>query len=151
MIRYTYDPHLPSGANSDIIEAQIGQTTVDDFISTRHRWDMMIYKIFRSNEWHVLKAKGDTAGAPIDLVDGYIHFSTAIQAQETADKHFTAMEGLHLAAVDGTALQGNLKWEVSRGGAEFPHLYRRLQLNEVVWCLPLPLIDGRHKFPDHMI
>ena len=43
---------------------------------------MMIYKIFRSDEWHVLRAKGDTAGAPIDLVDGYIHFSTAIQAQE---------------------------------------------------------------------
>jgi uncharacterized protein (DUF952 family) len=53
--------------------------------------------------------------------------------------------------VDGTALQGNLKWEVSRGGAEFPHLYRRLRLSDVVWCLPLPLVDGHHKFPDHMI
>ena len=48
------------------------------------------------------------------------------------------------------ALGGDIKWEVSRGGAEFPHLYRRLQLDDVVWCLPLPLIDGRHKFPDQM-
>ncbi|MGY9029930.1 MAG: DUF952 domain-containing protein [Rhodobacterales bacterium] len=111
---------------------------------------MMIYKIFRSNEWQDLQAQGDTAGAPIDLADDYIHFSTATQAQETADKHFAQVEGLYLAAVDGAALGGDIKWEVSRGGAEFPHLYRRLQLDDVVWCLPLPLIDGRHKFPDQM-
>ena len=111
----------------------------------------MIYKIFHSDEWHVLKTEGDTAGAPSDLVDGYIHFSTATQAQETADKHFTAVDGLYLAAVNSTALRGDLKWEVSRGGAEFPHLYRRLQLSDVVWCLPLPLVGGHHKFPDQMI
>ncbi len=110
----------------------------------------MIYKIFRSNEWQDLQAQGDTAGAPIDLADDYIHFFTATQAQETADRHFAQVEGLYLAAVDGAALGGDIKWEVSRGGAEFPHLYRRLQLDDVVWCLPLPLIDGRHKFPDQM-
>ena len=60
----------------------------------------MIYKIFRSNEWQDLQAQGDTAGAPIDLADGYIHFSTASQAQETADKHFVSIEGLYLAAVE---------------------------------------------------
>ena len=111
----------------------------------------MIYKIFQSDEWLALQAQGDTAGAPIDLVDGYIHFSTASQAQETADKHFMHMEGLYLAAVDVEALGDDVVWEVSRGGAEFPHLYARLRLTDVVWCLALQLAKGRHQFPDQMI
>ena len=112
---------------------------------------MIIYKIFRSDEWLALQAQGDTAGAPIDLVDGYIHFSTASQAQETAEKHFVSMEGLYLAAVNIEALGNDVVWEVSRGGAEFPHLYARLQLSDVVWCLPLPLAEGRNQFPDQMV
>ena len=112
---------------------------------------MMIYKIFQSDEWLALQAQGDTAGAPIDLVDGYIHFSTASQAQETADKHFVNMEGLYLAAVDIKALGNYVAWEVSRGGAKFPHLYARLRLTDVVWCLALQLAKGRHQFPDQMI
>ena len=112
---------------------------------------MIIYKIFRSDEWLALQAQGDTAGAPIDLVDGYIHFSTASQAQETAEKHFASMEGLYLAAVNIEALGNDVVWEVSRGGAKFPHLYARLQLSDVVWCLPLPLAEGRHQFPDQMV
>ena len=111
----------------------------------------MIYKIFQSDEWLALQAQGDTAGAPIDLVDGYIHFSTASQAQETADKHFSGVGGLYLAAVDIKALGNNVVWEVSRGGAKFPHLYARLRLTDVVWCLPLQLAKGRHQFPDQMI
>ena len=150
MIRYLHDPHLLSRVNFSAAASQKEQTTVDEFIATRHRWDMMIYKIFRYNEWRALQKQGDTAGAPIDLADGYIHFSTAMQAQGTANKHFAQVEGLYLAAVDGAALGGDIKWEVSRGREEFPHLYRRLQLGEVLWCLPLPLINGRHKFPDQM-
>ena len=115
-----------------------------------HIIDMLIYKIFRSEEWELLQSAGKTAGAPIDFADGYIHFSTASQAQETADKHFTGVEGLHVAAIETEGLGTNLKWEVSRGGAEFPHLYDQLKVDDVKWCLPLPLTQGRHKFPDSM-
>ena len=108
---------------------------------------MLIYKIFRAAEWAALEAAGHTAGAPIDLADGFIHFSTAAQAAETAAKHFTGAEGLILAAVDPAPLGDDLKWEPSRGGALFPHLYRRLKRNEVLWAKPLPLKDGAHDFP----
>ena len=76
---------------------------------------MLIYKIFRADEWAALQAQGETLGAPIDLADGYIHFSTAAQAAETAAKHFAGAEGLYLIACDGEALGDALKWEVSRG------------------------------------
>ena len=108
----------------------------------------MIYKIFRAEEWQALQTQGKTDGAPIDLADGYIHFSTAQQAQETADKHFAGVENLFLAAVEADTLGPAIKWEVSRGGAEFPHLYGRLKLSDVLWCRPLPLVDGRHRFPE---
>ena len=112
---------------------------------------MLIYKIFRSDEWADLKDQGETQGAPIDLADGYIHFSTADQARETAAKHFAGLDGLYLAAVDTGGLGDALKWEISRGGAEFPHLYAVLKLTDVIWCNPLPLIDGVHHFPDKMV
>jgi uncharacterized protein (DUF952 family) len=111
---------------------------------------MLIYKIFRSDEWQTLQAVGETLGAPIDLADGYIHFSTAEQAAETAAKHFAGVEDLVLAAIDTAPLGDDLKWEPSRGGALFPHLYRALALSEVLWHTPLPLTDGRHVFPDEM-
>ena len=105
---------------------------------------MLIYKIFRTPEWDELKAKGQTQGAPIDLADGFIHFSTAVQA---AEKHFAGVEGLWLAAVEADPLGAALKWEVSRGAAEFPHLFRVLKLEDVAWCQPLPFKDGAHQFP----
>lgn len=111
---------------------------------------MLIYKIFYSKEWEFLQSAGQTSGALIDLTDGYIHFSTASQAQETADKHFTGVEGLYVAAIDAESLGGNLRWEVSRGGEKFPHLYGQLKLEDVKWCLPLPLTQGHHKFPESM-
>jgi uncharacterized protein (DUF952 family) len=107
----------------------------------------MIYKLFRTPEWQALKADGTTLGAPIDLTDGYIHFSTADQAAETAAKHFAGVEGLWLIGVEDAAVADNLKWEVSRGGAEFPHLYAPLRMDQVAWAQPLPLIDGAHEFP----
>jgi uncharacterized protein (DUF952 family) len=107
----------------------------------------MIYKIFRTPEWEALRTDGSTTGAPVDLADGYIHFSTAAQAPETAAKHFAGVDGLWLIAVDEKALGPALKWEASRGGQDFPHLYAPLRLDQVEWAQPLPLQDGRHAFP----
>ncbi len=108
---------------------------------------MIIYKIFRADEWAALRKSGETEGAPIDVTDGYVHFSTADQAPETAARHFAGQEDLFLLAVDAKALGKALKWEVSRGGAEFPHLYRKLQMTDVLWAQPLPLVNGVHQFP----
>jgi uncharacterized protein (DUF952 family) len=111
---------------------------------------MLIYKILRADEWAQLQARGTTPGAPIDIADGYVHFSTAEQAAETAAKHFAGAEGLVLLALEGDTLAPDLKWEVSRGGALFPHLYRALSLADVLWSRDLPLVDGVHRFPDDM-
>ena len=112
---------------------------------------MLIYKIFRRSEWATLRATGLTRGAPVDLTDGYVHFSTADQARETAAKHFKGEADLVLAAVETEALGDDLKWEVSRGGAEFPHLYRVLRITDVAWTRRLPLRDDAHVFPDEML
>lgn len=109
---------------------------------------MLIYKIFRADEWAELQSQSVTKGAPIDIADGYVHFSTAEQARETAAKHFADEEGLILLALDSDALGGDLKWEPSRGGALFPHLYRELRLSDVLWDKPLPIVDGIHQFPE---
>lgn len=111
---------------------------------------MLIYKIFRAPEWAALQADGETAGAPVDLADGFVHFSTAEQAEETAAKHFAGVDGLVLLAVESETLGDALKWEVSRGGAKFPHLYALLRLDSVLWSKPLPFVDGVHQFPDEM-
>ncbi len=108
---------------------------------------MLIYKIFRGPEWAALRRDGTTPGAPIDVTDGYIHFSTAEQAAETAGKHFSGQNGLFLIAVEADRLGDDLKWEASRGGALFPHLYREMRIADVHWAQPLPLIDGTHQFP----
>jgi uncharacterized protein (DUF952 family) len=112
---------------------------------------MLIYKIFRRSEWAALVADGETLGAPIDIADGFIHFSTSAQVAETAAKHFAGDTGLVLAAVEAEALGAALKWEPSRGGALFPHLYRRLSTSEVAWHADLPLADGAHVFPDGVL
>ena len=111
---------------------------------------MLIYKIFRADEWAAFQSAGETAGAPIDLTDGFIHFSTAGQAAETAAKHFAGAEGLVLLALEADTLGDKLVWEPSRGGALFPHLYRTMTLDEVAWSSPLPLKDGVHQFPEQM-
>ncbi|WP_299848120.1 DUF952 domain-containing protein [uncultured Roseovarius sp.] len=108
---------------------------------------MLIYKIFRAPEWATLKDQKETAGAPVDMADGYVHFSTLAQAPETAAKHFAGEDGLMLLAVEADTLGDALKWEPSRDGALFPHLYRNLRLSDVHWAQPLPLINGQHQFP----
>lgn len=111
---------------------------------------MLIYKVFRTQEWAVLETQGETLGAPIDVQDGYVHFSTKDQVRETAAKHFQGEDGLFLLALDTEALGPDLKWEPSRGGALFPHLYRALTTHDVLWARALPLIDGTHQFPEDM-
>ncbi|RNC96460.1 MAG: DUF952 domain-containing protein [Oricola sp.] len=108
----------------------------------------LIYKIATRAQWAKAEADGVFAGAPIDLADGYIHFSTADQARETAAKHFAGQNDLLLVAVRAEALGAALRHEVSRGGALFPHLYAPLDLTHVAWVRPLPLgDDGAHIFP----
>ncbi len=106
----------------------------------------LIYKIATADQWREAEGAGRFEGAPVDLADGFIHFSTAEQTRETAAKHFAGQSGLVLAALDADALGDALKWEVSRGGALFPHLYRPFELKEVLWAKPLPLLDGAHDF-----
>ncbi|SIO32616.1 DUF952 domain-containing protein [Vannielia litorea] len=112
---------------------------------------MLIYKIFRRPEWDAFRNAGLTDGAPIDVADGYIHFSTAAQVVETAAKHFATESDLVLVAFDPDTLGAALKWEPSRGGALFPHLYRRLALSEVVWDKSLPLGQAGHIFPEGLL
>ena len=112
---------------------------------------MLIYKILRAEEWADLQAAGETDGAPVDLADGFIHFSTAAQLAETAAKHFAGQSDLILLACDAEAFGEALKWEVSRGGADFPHLYAKLKLRDVIWAKPLPLQGEGHAFPDGVL
>lgn len=113
---------------------------------------MLIYKIFRTAEWAAFEAAGSTPGAPVDIADGFIHFSTATQAAETAAKHFAGEDSLVLVAVAVDRLGTDLKWEPSRGGALFPHLYRDLDATDVTWTEKLGLgPGGTHAFPDAMI
>ena len=110
----------------------------------------MIYKIFRAAEMAAFVAVGETAGAPVDLADGYLHFSTAGQAAETAARHFAGEDGLWLLACDPAALGPALRWEPSRGGALFPHLYRPLRRDDLAWARPLPLGPAGHRFPSDL-
>jgi uncharacterized protein (DUF952 family) len=107
-----------------------------------------IYKICTASEWSEAERAGTYRGSAVDVKDGFIHFSTAEQAAETAAKWFAGQHGLVLVAVDADALGDRLKWEPSRGGALFPHLYGELAVNAVQRVDPLPLDDtGRHVFP----
>ena len=107
----------------------------------------LIFKIAGAEEWRRAEAAGVFEGAAVDRADGYIHFSTALQAAETAAKWFAGRADLVLVAVDADALGPALRWEPSRGGDLFPHLYAPLPLSAVRWTRPLPLgADGRHVF-----
>jgi uncharacterized protein (DUF952 family) len=111
-----------------------------------------IYKICNAAQWAEAERAGEFRGSGIDLTDGYIHFSAAGQAAETAARHFAGMTELVLVAVAAEKLDaGVLKWEPSRGGALFPHLYGVLPMTAVRWVKPLPLgADEAHVFPPEM-
>lgn len=107
-----------------------------------------IYKILPAPLWRQAQEQGVFRGAPVDLADGFIHFSTGEQVAETAAKHFAAQTDLVLLEVDAQALGAGLKWEPSRGGALFPHLYGSLDVAAVRWAKPLPWDGERHIFPE---
>jgi uncharacterized protein (DUF952 family) len=110
-----------------------------------------IYKICTASEWHEAEHAGTYRGSAVDREDGFIHFSTAEQAPETASKWFSGQRDLVLVAVDGDALGARLKWEPSRGGALFPHLHGDLELRAVLRVDPLRLdANGRPVFPKLM-
>ena len=109
----------------------------------------LIYKIVPEKLWRAAEATGVFEGSAVDLADGFIHFSTADQARETAEKHFAGQSDLLLAAIDPAKLGAALKYEVSRAGGLFPHLYAPLPCAAVAWVKPLPLGEnGQHIFPD---
>lgn len=106
-----------------------------------------IYKIVTEDEWQAARSAGAFKGAAVDLKDGFIHFSTADQVEETAARHFAGQADLLLVAVDPAALGEALRYEPSRGGALFPHLYGDLSFDAVLWEKPLPIgRDDRHDF-----
>ena len=107
-----------------------------------------IYKICPAALWATAQKDGAFRGSPVDLDDGYIHFSTAAQVAETARRHFQGQADLVLVSIDAARLGSELRWEKARSGDLFPHLYGPLDLAAVSAVEPLPLgTDGRHQFP----
>ena len=113
---------------------------------------MLIFKIADGESWRAALTEGRYGGSADDIRDGFIHFSTAEQTRATAHKHFTGCTGLIIAAIESAALGPALKWEASRGGGLFPHLYAALPMETVVWWRPLPLdAAGVHIMPDEVV
>ena len=108
----------------------------------------VIYKYCSVALWRAAERIGVFRGSEVALSDGFIHFSNASQVVETAGKHFAGQSDLLLVRIDSAKLGDSLKWELSRGGQLFPHLYGDLDLAAVTRVEPLPLgPDGRHVFP----
>jgi uncharacterized protein (DUF952 family) len=111
----------------------------------------LIYKVADAAEFDQAVAEGIYAGAPVDLEDGFIHFSTAGQLRETIRRYFAGRQNLVLAAVRTADLGGALVWEPSRGGALFPHLYGNLEMKAVAWSEPIRVDEeGNCKLPDRL-
>lgn len=108
----------------------------------------LIYKILSRDLWAKALQHGVFNGAAIDLTDGYIHLSTAEQAEETARRHFAGQDNLVLAAFDPSDFSATLKWEASRGGALFPHIYGSINPAQAKWVKPLLLSNDTHVFPE---
>jgi uncharacterized protein (DUF952 family) len=109
----------------------------------------IIYKILRAHEWQEAERRGFYEGSAADHGDGFIHFSDCHQVVETAARHFEGATDLVLVAVHTDLLEGPLRWEPSRGGALFPHLYGSLVLSAVAFVTALPIDpQGNHIFPE---
>ncbi len=107
----------------------------------------LIYKIVPRDLWDRAEVSGIFAGAPVDLADGFIHFSAVEQVAETAARHFAGVGDLLLVAVESAGLGDALRWERSRAGALFPHLYAPLPVAKAAWVRDLPVDgEGRHEF-----
>ena len=111
--------------------------------------ESLIYKVVSRDDWEAARKGGVFKGVSIDLQDGYIHFSTHAQVRETVAKHFAGRQDLLIVAVEAESLE-QIKWEPSRGGDLFPHLYDDLHFSSVVWEEDLPLEEGGHRFPSQM-
>jgi uncharacterized protein (DUF952 family) len=107
------------------------------------RTSVLVFKIVTAAEWQAAEQAGVFTGSAVDARDGFIHLSTAGQVRETAARHFAAQPNLLLVAFEAAALGPALKWETSRGGARFPHLYGALDPRLALWAKPLPLDAGR--------
>lgn len=112
---------------------------------------MQVYKIFRRSEWEAFQKDGNSQGAPVDLDDGFIHLSTATQLAETLARHFAGEDDLLVVALNAEQLNEALKWEPSRGGELFPHLYREMSLNDVLWARLCPLGPAGHTLPEGVL
>jgi uncharacterized protein (DUF952 family) len=111
----------------------------------------LIYKIADADVLAQAQAEGVLAGMPVDMEDGYIHLSTAGQVGATLSKHFKGQGGLALLAVRTAAVDDDLRWEISRGGDLFPHLYGALPMSAVAWIKTVSVApDGWVKLPEEM-
>ena len=111
-----------------------------------------LYKVLPAVIWRSAEAEGLFRGAGIDLQDGFIHLSGADQVVETVTKHFVGQRGLLLITIDGEKLGPSLRWEPSRGGELFPHVYGAISMEAVEKVDPLPLgDDGTHQFPSSTV
>lgn len=108
----------------------------------------LVYKLFRPEEWRQFQNDKGFSGSPDDIRDGFIHFSTAEQLAETARRHFAGDDMIILAEVEADSLGDALRWEPSRGGALFPHLYDRLPAAAVRRHWPLPRTAAGHVLPE---
>jgi uncharacterized protein (DUF952 family) len=106
-----------------------------------------LYKIMSKQEWETAQAQGIYEGSEVDRRDGFIHLSAVHQVRATAQKHFSGKADSVLITVREESLGPSLKWEASRGGDLFPHIYGTLQLNAMGEAVPLPLVNGVHQFP----
>ena len=110
--------------------------------------ELFAYKVLTAEQFDQFKADGVFKGAPVDLADGYIHMSTREQAADTVAKHFAGQDRLVMLMIDLAPLGDAVKWEVSRGGALFPHLYGELPMSAVAGKVVLRIgDDGLHQFP----
>lgn len=110
--------------------------------------DLFAYKVLTADQFAQFKDDGVFKGAPIDLIDGYIHMSARDQAAETVAKHFAGQDRLVMLMIDLAPFGDAVRWEVSRGGALFPHLYGDLPMSAVAGKVVLRIgEDGRHLFP----
>ncbi len=110
----------------------------------------LIFKMCRADEWTAAEAAGVYDGSDLDKKDGFIHLSSAATVEKTAALYFADLPDVVLVAVDPEKIVKPLKWEESRGGALFPHIYGPLNLDAVAWVKPLPwdATRGAHQFPE---
>jgi uncharacterized protein (DUF952 family) len=108
----------------------------------------LIFKIVDRDVWAKARKDGVFSGAAIDLADGYIHLSGVDQVRETADRYFAGQGDLVLVAYEANQFGDELKWEASRGGALFPHVYATLDPAKALWLKPLPWNGRTHDFPE---